>query len=153
MDCPWSQKVSQLIDEELSPPEVAETTIHLSACEQCQQTHDDFLRLRNSLKAHDFQLAPFAKERAMSSVARSRSEPFWKRTIAVPVPVMVTMFIAIIALALWVSFRRPQTNGLYTVRIPADKEIGSRTFDLSRFDHGERATIAKVKQAENSQGQ
>lgn len=152
MDCNFTQKVSQLMDRELSPDEAAATRMHLAACEQCQQTHDDFLRLRNELKAHDFQLAPFAKEHAMTKVVPSRSEPLWKRRIAVPVPVMVTMLIAIIALALWLSFRRPQTNGLHTVRVPA-KEPGNRTFDLSKFDHGERATIAKVKQAEISQGQ
>ena len=151
MECNFTQKVSQLIDRELSPEDEAATRMHLVACEHCQQAHDEFLRLQRELRAHEFQPDPFAKRRVL---ALSTSEPFWKRRIAVPIPLVATMLLVVFVLALWISFGRPQTSRLHTVRIATDEEAGTReTFDLSKFDHGERATITKVRKSETSQGQ
>lgn len=151
MDCHWSQKVSQLIDEELSPEQAAETRIHLSECEDCHQAYDDFVQLQQELRGHDFQIDPFARERVLRKAFASHAPPFWRRKVALPVPVMALMLVAVVCLGLWLAFRRPQTPELPTVRtIPAAKT--PQTFDLTRFDHGKRATIEKVKQTETLPG-
>jgi anti-sigma factor RsiW len=151
MECPWSQRVSQLIDEELSPNETAETRIHLSACEHCRQAYDDFVQLQRELRGHNFQMDPSARKRVLRKAFASSAPPFWKRSVMLPVPVMGLILLAVVALGLWLALRRPQTPGFPTVRmIPSQKE--AETFDLTRFDHGKRATIEKVKQTETSQG-
>ncbi len=153
MECSFTQEISQLIDRELSPEDAAATLIHLDTCERCQQAHDDFLRLQRGLRSHYSPYHPFAKQRLLTK-AVSPTQPFWKRRIAVPFPLVATTLVAIIVLALWIGFRGPQPTSLHPARIAAADKAGTEdTFDLSRFDHGERATIAIVKKAEISQGQ
>jgi|SRR5947209_757748 len=155
MDCNWTEKVSQLLDEELSGDEALRVEEHLSACSVCSGAREDFLRVRREIKAYDFQLEPFANERALRDILASEKAPFWRRRIAVPVPAMATLLVLLLALGLWsasLRIRRPAAEGArvnQTTEANSQPEPGG-AFDLSRFDHGERAAVIKIKREQSS---
>ncbi|HKR58183.1 MAG TPA: zf-HC2 domain-containing protein [Pyrinomonadaceae bacterium] len=150
MDCPLMEKVSQLIDGELSSSEAATTRAHITVCEACQRAHSDFQRLQREIKASDVQLETFTTDRAMRKVLGALEVPFWRRRIAVPIPVLAMLSISIVAMGFWGGFLRSQTAGTQTAKVrPAPAEAKPQdTLDLSHFDHGKRATVIKVSRTE-----
>jgi anti-sigma factor RsiW len=154
MNCHLMEKVSQLIDGELSPAEAATTRAHIAVCEECQRTRADFLRLQREIKSCDLQLEPFATTRAMRTVFGARAAPFWKKRIAIPIPVMAMLLISMVAMGLWGGFLRSHPSRQTPKVRPAPAEAKPQhPLDLSRFDHGERAVVIKVRQTETFRDQ
>jgi anti-sigma factor RsiW len=149
MDCEQMERVSQLIDGELTDEEAAAMSVHLAACQICSQAHADFLRMRNEITVDDFQLEPFAKERALRDVRASLNPPIWRKRISVPVPTMAVLLIALVGSVLWslMRFSRvPADQGVNVKRVtPYPYRQSQDVFDLSRFDHGDRVAIQKIK--------
>ena len=148
MGCHLIEKVSQLIDGELGPAEAASTSAHINSCEACQRAQADFLRLQREIKACDVQLDTFTTTHAMRNVLNALDAPFWRKRITIPIPVMAMLLISIVAMGLWGGFLRSQTPATQTAKVrPAPAEAKPQhTLDLSRFDHGERAVVIKVRQ-------
>jgi len=147
MDCEQMERVSQLIDGELTDEEAATTSRHLAACQICSQAQADFLRLRHEIKVHDFKLEPFAKERVLRDVRASLNPPIWRRRISVPVPAIALLLIALVIIVLWslMRFSRvPASQEVNVKRVSTDRH-SQDVFDLSRFDHGDRVAIRKIK--------
>jgi len=147
MDCEQMERVSQLIDGELTEEEAAAMRAHLAACQICSQGHADFMLLRQEIKAHDFRLKPFAKERGLRDIIATRNPPLWKKRIGIPVPLMAVLLIALVAVALWSVMRlsrRPTGQEASVKRVTTDRH-SQDVFNLSRFDHGDRVAIQKIK--------
>lgn len=155
MNCHLMEKVSQLIDGELSPAEAATTRAHIAVCEVCQRAQADFLRLQREIKTCDLQLEPFGTARAMRSVFGALEAPFWRKRIAIPIPVLAMLLISIVAMGLWGGLLRSQAPATQAAKVrPAPAEAKPQdTLDLSRFDHGERAAVIKVRQTETFRDQ
>ena len=49
MNCSFTEKISSLIDGELSPAEAREVERHLLTCGECEQLRADFLNLRSQI--------------------------------------------------------------------------------------------------------
>src|SRR5215472_8949240 len=80
MKCDFAEKVSLLIDGELSPIEARATERHLDECAGCRLLHEDFLGLRRQIGSYTSALDPFATQRALARVLGTG------RTTAAPDP-------------------------------------------------------------------
>lgn len=76
MNCNFTEKVSSLIDGELSPSEVREVERHLMNCGECQQMRADFLNLRSQIAGFETSLQPTVQNRALKKIlATQRRAP------------------------------------------------------------------------------
>ena len=76
MSCSFTEKISSLIDGELSTAEAREVERHLLGCGECQQVHADFLNLRSEIAGFETSLAPVVQNRALKKIlSTSRHAP------------------------------------------------------------------------------
>jgi putative zinc finger protein len=68
MNCSFTEKISSLIDGELSPAEAREVERHLLTCSECEQLRADFLNLRNQLISFETTLKPEVQNRALKKI-------------------------------------------------------------------------------------
>jgi len=68
MSCSFTEKISSLIDGELTPAEAREVESHLVTCTQCAEARVDFLRLRSQIANFEPSLAPAVQNRALAKI-------------------------------------------------------------------------------------
>jgi hypothetical protein len=68
MNCSFTERVSLLIDGELSAVEAREVERHLPGCNECQQLHADFLNLRTHIAGFETSLKPEVQNRALRKI-------------------------------------------------------------------------------------
>jgi negative regulator of sigma E activity len=78
MNCNFTEKVSSLIDGELTPTETREIERHLLNCGECQQMRADFLNLRSQIVNFETSLQPTVQNRALKKIlsAQRRAPAF-----------------------------------------------------------------------------
>ena len=72
MSCSFTEKVSSLIDGELSATETREVERHLLSCNECQQMRADFLNLRSQITRFETALQPDVQNRALKKILATR---------------------------------------------------------------------------------
>jgi hypothetical protein len=72
MSCGFTEKISSLIDGELSPTEAREVEHHLVTCARCAETRADFLSLRSQIANFEPSLTPVLQNRALAKILSSR---------------------------------------------------------------------------------
>ena len=72
MSCSFTEKVSSLIDGELSATETREVERHLLSCNECQQLRADFLNLRSQITGFETSLQPEVQNRALKKILATR---------------------------------------------------------------------------------
>ncbi len=72
MSCSFTEKVSSLIDGELSATETREVERHLLSCIECQQMRADFLNLRSQITSFETALQPEVQNRALKKILATR---------------------------------------------------------------------------------
>lgn len=76
MNCNFTEKISSLIDGELTPAEMRDVERHLVSCGECQQMRADFLNLRSQIANFETSLQPAVQNRALKRILSAReSEP------------------------------------------------------------------------------
>jgi hypothetical protein len=115
MNCSFTEKVSSLIDGELSATEAREVERHLLDCNHCQQLRADFLNLRSQIAGFETSLRPEVQNRALKNIlgterrapARGLSWSFGPSAVA-----FATLLIAaaIIGLVFYQSFNKNDRN-------------------------------------------
>jgi hypothetical protein len=68
MNCSFTEKISLLIDGELSPVEAREVESHLLSCAQCAEARADFLNLRSQISSFEASLPPVVQNRALAKI-------------------------------------------------------------------------------------
>ena len=68
MNCTFTEKISSLIDGELSATEAREVERHLLGCNDCQQIRADFLNLRSQIAGFETSLEPAVQKRALKKI-------------------------------------------------------------------------------------
>ena len=68
MSCNFTEKVSSLIDGELTPVEASEVERHLLHCGECEQLRADFLNLRSQITSVEASLQPKVQNRALKQI-------------------------------------------------------------------------------------
>ncbi|MGH9883755.1 MAG: zf-HC2 domain-containing protein, partial [Pyrinomonadaceae bacterium] len=74
MSCAQTEKISLLIDGELTPGETSAIERHLLQCQDCQQVRADFLSLRTEISAYSPLLEPEAARGALAQVLSKPSQ-------------------------------------------------------------------------------
>jgi hypothetical protein len=72
MNCGFTEKISSLIDGELSPAEAREVERHLVMCAQCAEARADFLSLRSQIASFEPSLTPVVQKRALAKILSTR---------------------------------------------------------------------------------
>jgi hypothetical protein len=68
MSCNFTEKISSLIDGELSTAEAREVERHLIGCNECQEVRADFLNLRSQITGFETSLEPAVQNRALKKI-------------------------------------------------------------------------------------
>jgi hypothetical protein len=68
MNCSFTEKISALIDGELSANEAREVERHMLGCNECEQLRSDFLNLRSQLTSFETSLQPAVQNRALKKI-------------------------------------------------------------------------------------
>jgi hypothetical protein len=68
MNCSFTEKISSLIDGELSPAEARQVESHLVTCTQCAEARADFLSLRSQIANFESSLVPAVQNRALAKI-------------------------------------------------------------------------------------
>ena len=68
MNCNFTEKISSLIDGELTQSEAREVERHLLHCAECEQLRADFLNLRSQIASFETSLEPVAQNRALKKI-------------------------------------------------------------------------------------
>jgi len=68
MSCSFTEKVSALIDGELSAHEIRDVERHLLDCNECEQLRADFLNLRSQITSFETSLQPAVQNRALKKI-------------------------------------------------------------------------------------
>ena len=85
MNCSFTEKISSLIDGELSSAEAREVERHLLTCGECEQLRADFLSLRNQIMSFETSLQPEVQNRALKKIlARPRRASGWQWNFGIP---------------------------------------------------------------------
>ncbi|HVG28777.1 MAG TPA: zf-HC2 domain-containing protein [Pyrinomonadaceae bacterium] len=75
MDCNWTEKISQLVDGELSAGEAQAVERHAAQCFACRLAREDFLLLRHQLVSYRAESNPLAERRALGRILGDASAP------------------------------------------------------------------------------
>ena len=73
MNCGFMEKISSLIDGELSPAEARDVERHLVMCVQCAEARADFLSLRSQIASFESPVPPVVHNRALAKILSPRS--------------------------------------------------------------------------------
>jgi hypothetical protein len=71
MTCSFTEKISSLIDGELSTVEAREVEHHMLTCSECEQLRADFLNLRSQITNFETSLQPEVQNRALKKILAS----------------------------------------------------------------------------------
>lgn len=143
MNCDYAIKVSILIDGEMPENEREEAQAHVAACEACRKMEKDFLFFRAQIAAAE----DLTSRSLKTHIFPTREKiPFWKKAVALPVPVLAVLLLVFIGFGAWLSVSRfyasREISGENSGKIEPPKfENPAGAFSLARFDNGGRAEI------------
>jgi putative zinc finger protein len=123
MNCSFTEKISSLIDGELSTSEAREVERHLVGCTDCQQVRADFLNLRSQISGFETSLEPAVQNRALKKIlstprrapARGFAWSFGAQAAALATLVIVA---AIIGFLIYRSSNTPTNDKHLAVQTP-----------------------------------
>lgn len=127
MNCGFTEKISSLIDGELSPAEAREVERHLLTCTQCEEARADFLNLRSQISSYEASLPGEVQNRALAKIlaagrrerraSGSRVSWGWNWGYAA----VALASIAIVALIIGLNFyqREEQVAGHFSTPVPS----------------------------------
>ncbi|HEV8428585.1 MAG TPA: zf-HC2 domain-containing protein [Pyrinomonadaceae bacterium] len=133
MNCSFTEKISSLIDGELSTAEAREVERHMPGCNDCQQLRADFLSLRSQIAGFETSLQPEVQNRALKKIlGTERPGPArgLRWSFGAPAVAFATLVIAaaIVGLLLYQSSNKTQrdSQGIASVnQTPSPAQSGS----------------------------
>jgi hypothetical protein len=124
MNCNFTEKISLLIDGELTPAEAREVERHVLNCGDCEQLRADFLNLRSEIASVETSLQPAVQNRALKKIlSAERRVPALQWGFSTQAVAFATLLIvgAIIGLLLYKSSntRGPVSKEQVAVHTPS----------------------------------
>ena len=124
MSCNFTEKISSLIDGELTTVEAREVERHLLNCSECGQLRADFLNLRSQITSFETSLEPAVQNRALKRILAPERRvphrrPQW--SFATQAVAFATLLIvgAIIGLILYQSANKAEQEQFAVVPTPS----------------------------------
>ena len=113
MNCDCTEKISLLIDGELSPAEAKELEHHLLNCAECQEAKSDFLNLRTQIVDFPVAFKPVAQREALARILGTQNSPsrtVWRWAFNPAVAALASLLIiaAVIALVVYPRLKSKQ---------------------------------------------
>ncbi len=124
MNCSFNEKISSLIDGELSTTEAREVERHLLDCSECQEVRADFLNLRSQITSFETPLQPAMQNRALKKILSTPRHTSTRRlgwSFGTPAVAFATLVIvaAIIGLLMYKSSNtKPNAEKQVAVNTP-----------------------------------
>jgi len=130
MSCSFTEKISSLIDGELSPAEAREVERHMLTCSECELLRADFLNLRNQLTSFETSLQPQVQNRTLKKIlagprrapARGLQWSFGTQAVAFATLLIVA---AIIGLLAYQNSRQREPKEVAVVQTPSPMPVAS----------------------------
>lgn len=132
------EQLSLYVDGELDAAERRRVEEHVARCEACRRTRDEFLAVRERVRADAPTPDRVAQQRALKDILTRPATPLWRRPIAVPAPVLAGLVVALVIAAVALVTTRPERG---VPAPPVATEPSSAGLDPSRFDRGNRVEI------------
>lgn len=124
MNCGFTEKISSLIDGELSQGEAREVERHLLSCAQCEEVRADFLNLRSQISSYEASLSPAVQNRALAKILAGRRRAAsghgfsgWGWNWGYAAGALAS--IAIVALIVGLAFYRGSESGHVAIQYPS----------------------------------
>ncbi len=123
MNCSFTEKISSLIDGELSTADAREVERHLIGCNECQEVRADFLNLRSQLAGFETSLEPAVQNRALKKIlATPRRAPArgfaWSFGTQAAAFVTLVIVAALIGFLIYKSSNTPTNDKHVAVQTP-----------------------------------
>jgi transcription initiation factor TFIIIB Brf1 subunit/transcription initiation factor TFIIB len=126
MNCSFTEKVSSLIDGELSAVEAREVERHLVGCNECQQLRTDFLNLRSQIAGFETSLKPDVQNRALKKILGTEHRaPRWSFGPAAVAFATLVIAAAIIGLLFYQSSNKSDSQQVAQQKQPTPAPTGS----------------------------
>ena len=130
MNCSFTEKISSLIDGELSPTEAREVERHMLTCSECELLRADFLNLRSQLASFETLLEPQVQNRALKKIlAGPRRAPArgWQWNFGTQAVAFATLLLvaAIIGLLAYQNSRQREPKEVAVVQTPSPAPMAS----------------------------
>jgi hypothetical protein len=152
MNCQYTEKISLLVDGEMSADEILNVEAHLANCADCEVLKNDFLFFRRQIKESTRQMTATAD--ILPNQKLKNKKYLWQRQVSIPVSAFALIMIALAAFGVWSAFSRFGRSGNNPVA-KITKESASpekksappeqNEFSLARFDKGGRAEIYTIR--------
>jgi len=115
MTCNFTEKISSLIDGELTQAEAREVERHLLSCGECEQLRADFLNLRSEIAAFETSLQPAVQNRTLKKIlSKERRVPVlglqWNFATQAIAFVVLLIVGAVLSLSLLRSDKSPKST-------------------------------------------
>jgi anti-sigma factor RsiW len=146
MNCSFAEKVSMLLDDELSLMEIESIRAHIADCSECRNLEKDFLFFRQQIKTSVSDFSDTGEVKVSPFPIRKQT-PVWSRWISLPVPALALFAFALVCLGAWIASSRFSRNSIDTaMQAPVNnaapkKENPPSEISLARYDNGGRAEI------------
>jgi len=137
MTCSFTEKISSLIDGELSTSEAREVERHLLGCRECEQVRADFLNLRSQITSFETSLQPTVQNRELKKIlATERRAPARRLGWSFGPPAVAFAALAIVAaiagLLMYKSFN--QDTGKQHIAVQAPTPVPSASVQQKQPD-------------------
>jgi predicted anti-sigma-YlaC factor YlaD len=153
MNCQYTEKISLLVDGEMSAEETRNIEAHLASCADCEKLKNDFLFFRRQIKESARQMATTTADILPNQKLKNKNY-LWRRQVSLPVSAFALIVIALAAFGVWSAFLRFGRSGNNQVAeitkdvAPPDKKSAlpeQSELSLARFDKGGRAEIYTIR--------
>jgi hypothetical protein len=114
MNCDCTEKISSLIDGELTAQEARELERHLLTCSECQEAKSDFLNLRTQIADFPVAFKPVAQREALARILGKQKSPartVWRWAFNPAVAALASLLIIGVVIALLVYPRLKSNPG------------------------------------------
>jgi len=114
MNCDSTEKISSLIDGELTPQEASELERHLLTCNECQEAKSDFLNLRTQIADFPVLFKPVTQREALARILGKQKSPArrgWRWAFNPAVAALASLLIIGLVIALLVYPRLKSNRG------------------------------------------
>lgn len=146
MNCEFTEKVSSLIDGELSAEESERVRTHIAVCASCKAAREDFLLLRREIKDSAFIFAP---DKGARRTENSGNGFIFGRKITLPAPIFAALLLTLIAVSgSLISSKLKRSEQIITggtIKKSSDTDDNepksSNAESIAKFDGGGRAEI------------
>ena len=119
MNCSFTEKISSLIDGELSTAEAREVERHLHGCIDCQQVRADFLNLRSQIAGFESSLEPTVQNRALKKILATPPQRRFSWSFGTQAAAFATLVIVAVIIGLLI-YKSSNTNDKHlAVQTPA----------------------------------